>query len=282
VTAAGPSAVPDVETRSGKGRADENFPVGSFLIQRKFRGPMHRFYTFARNADDIADSSNLTAADKIDRLTVMEDVLLGRRDSGSPSAAALRASLAETGVSPVHASELLVAFRRDALQSRYETIDELYDYCRYSAVPVGRYVLDLHGESHVCYSPSDALCISLQLLNHLQDCARDLADLDRCYLPHALLAHFGSSLDDLRRPAETAGLRRVFMTLLDRIDRLNQAATELPEVVRNVRLRLETAVILGSACRLAIRLKSNDPLADRVKLTKTDALFSILGSVFRI
>jgi hypothetical protein len=89
-------------------------------------------------------------------------------------------------------------------------------------------------------------------------------------------------VDDLRRPKETAGLRRVFMTLLDRIDRLNVAATELPEAARNLRLRLETAVILGLAKRLTHRLKSNDPLARRVKLTKVDGLVSILQSVFRL
>ncbi len=278
----GLTAMADVETWSGKDRGDENFPVGSLLIQRRYRQPMHCFYAFARNADDIADSPALTAEDKVRRLNVMEAVLLGKRDDGSPSALALRESLARTGVSPIHAQELLVAFRRDATQSRYETIDDLYDYCRYSAVPVGRYVLDLHGESHECYSPSDALCISLQVLNHLQDCGRDLAELDRCYLPLALLAHFDTGVNDLRRPAETPGLRRVFMTLLDRIDRLNQAATELPEIVRNGRLRLETAVILGMAKRLTSRLKHNDPLARRVKLTKTDGLFSVAFSVFRI
>jgi farnesyl-diphosphate farnesyltransferase len=277
-----PLAGLDVETWSGKDRGDENFPVGSLLIAPRYRRPMHCFYAFARNADDIADSPVLSAADKLARLTVMEDVLLGRRGDGSRSAAALRISLAETGVSPVHATDLLIAFRRDATQLRYETIDDLYDYCRYSAVPVGRYVLDLHGESHACYAPSDALCISLQILNHLQDCARDLAALDRCYLPLALLRHFGSSVEDVRLPAETAGLRRVFMTLLDRIDRLNQAATGLPRTVGNRRLRLETAVILGLARRLGVRLKHNDPLAGRVKLTKADGIVSVLASVFRL
>ncbi|WP_428483586.1 squalene synthase HpnC [Rhodopila sp.] len=277
----GQGIVADVETWSGKDRGDENFPVGSLLIQRKYRQPMHCFYSFARNADDIADSPCLAAADKVARLTLMEDVLLGRRDSGSRSATALRTSLAETGVSPIHAAELLVAFRRDATTLRYQTIDELYDYCRYSAVPVGRYVLDLHGESHDCYAPSDALCTSLQILNHLQDGARDLAELDRCYLPQALLNQFGGSVEDLRRPVETPGLRRVRLTLLEQTDRLNQTATHLPGTVRNIRLRLETAVILGLAERLARRLTNNDPLATRVKLKKTDAAFSVLGSVFR-
>jgi squalene synthase HpnC len=274
-----PEAV-DVETWSGKDRGDENFPVGSHLIARKFREPIHRFYTFARNADDIADGSTLAPQDKLARLQVMEEVLLGRRQQGSASALALRESLARTGMAFTHATDLLLAFRQDATKSRYATIDELYDYCHYSAVPVGRYVLDLHGESHDCYSSSDALCISLQILNHIQDCAKDLKELDRCYLPQALLDHFGARVSDLLLPAETPALRRVFVTLLDRIDRMNHAASELPEIVRNRRLRLETGVIQSLAKRLARRLADNDPVANRVKLKKVDAVLSGLASLF--
>lgn len=272
----------NVETWSGKGRHDENFPVGSRLIAPRYRDPMHRFYTFARNADDIADSPVLSPEDKVSRLDIMQDVLLGRRQTGSPSALALRASLAGTGITSRHATDLLVAFRQDATKLRYETIEELYSYCNYSAVPVGRHVLDLHGESNDCYPPSDALCTSLQILNHMQDCGRDLSELDRCYLPQALLDHFGASVDNLRLPAETPALRRVFVTLLDRVDRLNHTASELPGTVRNRRLRLETAVIYGLAKRLTRRLAHNDPLATRVKLRPVDAVFSVLSAAFRL
>jgi farnesyl-diphosphate farnesyltransferase len=269
----------NVEAWSGKDRGDENFPVGSVLIRSALRPHIHAYYAFARNADDIADSPLLSPEDKVTRLDVMEDVLLGRRADGSPSATRLRESLAQTNVSAVHATDLLIAFRRDATKRRYATIDELYNYCRYSAAPVGRYVIDLHGESHECYSPSDALCISLQILNHMQDCAKDLKDLDRCYLPLSLLEHFGTSVDDVRLTTETPGLRRVFITLLDRIDRLNQAAAELPEIARDRRLRVETGMIHALAKRLARRLAYDDPLAQRVKLSKMDAVLSLLGAL---
>jgi squalene synthase HpnC len=272
------AALDDVETWSGKSRHDENFPVGSHLIAPKYREPMHRYYAFARNADDIADEPTLSPPDKVARLDIMEDVLLGRRESGSPSALKLRASLTETGVSPLHATDLLIAFRQDATKSRYATLDELDTYCNYSAAPVGRYVLDLHGESHQTFPPSDALCTALQILNHLQDCAADLAELDRCYLPRTLLEQFGASVADLCLPAETPALRRVFATLLDQVDRLNRTAAELPRIVRNRRLRLETGVIHGLAQRLARRLGVKDPLAGRVRLGKVDAVFSIAAS----
>lgn len=273
------TALETVETWSGKDRGDENFPVGSLLIAPRLRPHVHAFYAFARNADDIADHAALTAEDKVARLDVMEDVLLGRRAAGSPSALRLRASLAETGVTARHSTDLLIAFRRDATKRRYASWDELYDYCRYSAMPVGRHVLDLHGESLTTHAPSDALCTSLQVLNHLQDCGKDLAALDRCYLPQDLLSQFGASVEDVRGSAETPGLRRVFAALLDRLDTLNREAIGLPRSTRDRRLRLETAVIVGLARRLASRLRRGDPLARRVKLTKNDAVLAVLVSL---
>jgi len=265
-----------VETWSGKGRTDENFPVGSALIRPALRPHVHAFYAFARNADDIADSPDLAPDDKLHRLARMEAVLLGHEDSGSPSGIGLRASLSATGVTPRHAQDLLAAFRQDATQCRYATWAELHDYCRLSAMPVGRHVLDLHGEDPATHAPSDPLCAALQVLNHLQDGAKDLAALDRCYLPADLLAAAGAQVSDLAGPAETPGLRRVFSQLLDEVDRLNDAAATLPVQTRDRRLRLETAVILALSRRLARRLRAGDPVATRVKLRKSDVAVSLL------
>jgi hydroxysqualene synthase len=269
----------NVETWSGKSRADENFPVGSALISRRLRPHVHAYYAFARNADDIADSPDLAADDKIRRLDTMQDVLLGLRDTGSPSALALRASLAETGTDPRHATDLLVAFRQDAVKSRYASWDELLDYCRHSAMPVGRHVLCLHGESPATFPPSDALCASLQVLNHLQDIQKDFAALDRCYLPADLMDRCGAAIADIPRPAATPSLRRVIDALLDECDALNRTARALPATVRDRRLRLETAVIVGLAERLAARLRRHDPLAARVKLTRADAIAALAGAL---
>ena len=273
------SAAASVETWSGKDRGDENFPVGSALIAPRLRPHVHAFYAFARNADDIADSATLAPEDKVARLDAMEAVLLGHRDEGGPSAARLRESLRETGVTAQHSRDLLVAFRQDATKRRYASWDELLDYCRYSAMPVGRHVLDLHGERRDTWAPSDALCAALQVENHLQDCAKDLAALDRCYLPLDLLAAHGGDVGDLRRPAATPGLRAVFAALLERCDALNAAAAALPARTRDRRLRLETAVIVGLSRRLARRLHRGDPLAARVRLTKSDAVASVLASL---
>jgi len=268
-----------VETWSGKDRGDENFPVGSALIRPALRPHVHAFYAFARNGDDIADSPVLEPGDKIARLDRMEAVLLGRADGGSPSGVKLRTSLAQTGVTPRHAQDLLAAFRQDAAKCRYASWTELHDYCRLSAMPVGRYVLDLHGEDAATHAPSDLLCAALQVLNHLQDGAKDLQALDRCYLPDDLLAAAGASVADLAGPTETPGLRSVFTELLDRVDQLHTQAAELPRRTRDRRLRLEVAVILGLSRRLASRLRHADPVATRVKLHKTDAVGSLLAAL---
>ncbi len=271
-----PKDAAGVEAWSGKDKGDENFPVGSLLIAKELRPHIHAYYNFARNADDISDSSTLTAEEKIARLDAMEAVLTGAQTEGSPSATILRASLAATGVDPIHARELLIAFRQDATKTRYASWDELLDYCRFSAMPVGRHVLDLHGESRDPWPASDALCAALQVVNHLQDCARDLATLDRCYLPLDRLAAHGATIDDVRAPATSKALRAVFDAVLDAVDGLNALAPGLPRQTRSRRLRLETGVIVALCRRLAARLRRQDPLASRVKLTRLDIAASLI------
>jgi farnesyl-diphosphate farnesyltransferase len=271
----------DIEAWSGKDKSDENFPVGSWLIRRDLRAHVHAFYGFARNADDIADSATLSPAQKIERLDIMEAVLTDAREDGAPSAARLRDSLAQTGVPAVHARELLIAFRRDAVKNRYADWAELMDYCRYSAAPVGRYVLDLHGESHATWPASDALCASLQVLNHVQDCAGDLRMLDRCYLPQDWMAEAGTSTDDLARGETVPAMRQVFDRMLAATAALNGTAHALPGLVNSRRLRVETAIIHGLACRLTAHLQGGDPLAMRVKLHKLDFALATLAGLGR-
>ncbi len=273
------SPLHSVEAWSGKNRGDENFPVGSLLIRRDLRRHVHAYYAFARNADDIADSPTLPPAEKIARLDRMEAVLLGHAPTGSDSATRLRASLAATGVTPRHATDLLIAFRQDALKQRYASWGELYEYCRFSAMPVGRYLLDLHNETSATHPGSDALCTSLQVLNHIQDCAADLRDMDRCYLPLDRLARHGVGIEALRAAQTSPGLRAVLDSLLDECAALNDVATSLAPRCRARGMRLEAATIVGLARRLTARLRHGDPLAVRVKLRRGDFAGALLGSL---
>jgi len=270
-----------VETPSGKDRGDENFPVGSFLIRRDLRTHVHAFYRFARNADDIADNPGLAAAEKVRRLARMEAVLNGAPGTDSPAATAMRASLLATGTSFQHCRDVLRAFTLDATKLRYTDWADLMEYCRYSASPVGRQLLDLHGEDRATWPPSDALCSALQVLNHLQDCAEDYHALDRVYLPTEDLAACGARIEDLDASAASPGMRCVLDRLLDGTEALIVKARELPPLVKAPGLRRECAVIVNLAERLARRLRRGDPLARRVKLTKGDFAAALFIGLWR-
>jgi hydroxysqualene synthase len=270
-----------LETPSGKGRGDENFPVGSFLIRKDLRPHVHAFYRFARNADDIADNPHLSADDKVRRLDRMGEILDGAPGDDSPAASAMRVSLAETGTTAQHCHDVLRAFRLDATKLRYKDWDDLMEYCRYSASPVGRQLLDLHGDSRGTWPASDALCSALQVLNHLQDCADDHRNLDRVYLPLDLMRAAGVTVEALTAPAASAGLRQVIDQLLDSTDRLIIDAGRLPGGVAARGLRWESATIVDLARRLSRRLRRGDPLATRVALSKADFAAALVTGIFR-
>ncbi|MEM9811017.1 MAG: squalene synthase HpnC [Pseudomonadota bacterium] len=261
----------DIDADSGKGAGDENFPVGSFLIAPPLRPHVAAYYNFARSADDIGDDHALSSEEKLFRLNAYRAVLLGEA-TGLSKPAALRAALLETGVPLERGTDLLAAFSQDAVKPRYETLEELIDYCRRSANPVGQFLLDLHGEDRGMFPASDALCTSLQILNHLQDCGDDLREMDRSYLPGVWLREEGARAGDVLAEASSASLRRVFDRLLDICDDLNDKAEELVGGLKSRRLAAESAVIVRLAKRLHDRLRVGDPIKERVALSKTDFL----------
>src|SRR5438270_7835119 len=270
-----------VETPSGKWRSSENFPVGSFLIRRDLRAHVHAFYRFARNADDIADNPALSADEKIARFDRMASILDGASGEDSPAALAMRESSRETGVTTRHCHDVLHAFRLDAVKLRYRDWDDLMWYCRYSASPVGRQLLDLHGESRTTWPASDALCSALQVLNHLQDCVADHRNLDRVYLPLEDLAADGAEVGALAAGVASPELRRVLDRLLNRTGELVDQAGGLPRLVASRGLRLESAVIVALAGRLLRRLRHGDPVAPRVALSKSDFLAAFAIGISR-
>jgi squalene synthase HpnC len=272
-----------VETPSGKGAEDENFPVGSFLLPKHLRPHVMTYYAFARAIDDIADNPDAASQDKIARLDAMDDALLGRNrqpDESLSKATALRASMLETNVDLAHGSDLVSAFRQDAVQNRYNAWDDLIDYCMRSASPVGRYLLELHGENKAHFEYSDALCNALQVINHLQDCADDLRDLDRCYLPLDWCQETGASVDMLREKSSPPAMRAVQMRCLEGTEALLRTADKLPGKLASKSLAMESGVIISIAWKLVDKLKKEDPVADRVELSKPQfLLYGLKGAI---
>jgi len=262
--------------RSGKGESDENFPVGSFLIAPRHRPAIFAFYRFARTADDVADHETLEPARKLEILERMRATLAGESDADVP-ALALRQVLAERRLSPRHGLDLLEAFRRDVVKLRYADWGELMDYCRYSAAPVGRMVLDIHGEPQATWPANDALCAALQVINHLQDCGKDRRALDRVYIPADAFAAAGATVDDLDRAAASPALQTAIRGLAERTLGLLAASRPFASQISDDRLRLEVGFIQRVAEDLARRLVRRDPLSERVHHNKVE-LVGLAGS----
>jgi len=260
----------------------ENFPVGSFLIPREFRPDVHAFYIFARQADDIADSPDTAAPDKVAQLRAVQRAL-GVDETALPGWALLyHQSLLANGNTPANGHDLLSAFIQDATKLRYRDWEDLIDYCMRSAASVGRVMLDIHGEQNADIEGSDALCCALQVLNHLQDCKRDYLTLDRVYLPEPWLKEAGGSVEDLALNHATPAVRRVIDRCLDETETLLRRAEAMPRSVRRRGLRWESAFILKLAWALARRLRREDPVAGRVEVSKASwlacGLRGILGA----
>jgi squalene synthase HpnC len=186
----------------------ENFPVGSILIPKPIRKHFYSIYAFARTADDFADvgyAENYSERERLDLLEEWREMLIAASEGHAthPVFVALRETRAKFELPLTLFTDLLSAFMQDVTVRRYASFDELLDYCRRSANPVGRLLLLLFGyRDEQLHKWSDDICTALQLTNHWQDVAIDLAK-DRIYIPAEDLARFGFSFDDLRaaRPA---------------------------------------------------------------------------------
>lgn len=271
-----PAATPYV----GRTIATENFPVASRLIASKLRPVIVAYYRMARAADDIADHPGLTTPEKIHRLDSVDAVLAGRAEGRSDDAAEeaarqVREAFVARGLAIEHARHLLQAFRADAVNRTCRTWSDLLAYCRYSAAPVGRFVLELHGEPRTVWPAADALCSALQILNHLQDCQVDWRSLQRLYIPQDWLSEAGVAPDALLAPQATPAVRRVLDRVLDGVDRLHRTAAPLPRLVADRGLRMQAIAVLALSRRLARRLRRRDPLAARVGVSQLEKALAL-------
>jgi len=267
------------ELRSGKGAHDENFPVASRLIKRRHRPVILAFYEFVRVADDIADHPELNSTEKIARLDRLEASLLGNGEE--PEGLRLRTVLNSRGLSARHAQDLLSAFRQDATKLRYANWEDLIDYCSRSAMPVGRFVLDVHGEATDTWAASDALCAALQIINHVQDCAKDYRALDRVYIPLDAMAASGVSVEALGDAQASPALRNCLRGLVGRTSALLDESRGLDAKVSDARLALEISAIQSLASQLLAILMIRDPLSERVHLSKAEALATAVSGSAR-
>ena len=265
----GPDAGEGDMTAPTRTATTENFPVASWLLKPAAREPILAFYRFARAADDIADGDT-PAVRKRHALDAMYRSVVGQADD-DPGAVALRRIMADRGLDPVHATDLLGAFVRDVDTPRTATYAALIGYCRLSAMPVGRFVLDVHGEDRWTWEASDALCAALQIINHLQDCGKDFRAMGRVYIPDDMLSAAGLDVDVLGGDRSPPALLGVIRDLAGRCHGLLAEARPFAAMLRDPRLAAEVRVIQRLAEDLTRQLLRRDPLAERIAHSKPRA-----------
>jgi squalene synthase HpnC len=264
------------DLRSGKTHRDENFPVASWIIHPRHRALILSFYNFVRTADDIADHATLGADEKLRYLDLFEAELLGKGDT-QPEAVSLRRAFAERAMAPRHALD--AGRRSDGRRKCVTRTGTRSPAAALSAMPVGRFMLDVHGESTSTWAASDALCAGLQINNHLQDCAKDYKNLNRVYLPRDALAASGATVEMLGEAKSQPALLQCLQALAARTEALLDESRSLSAGVKDFRLGLEIAVIQAFADKIVGMLKVRDPLSERVHLSKPELLGQSIGGM---
>lgn len=191
----------------------ENFPVASFILPRRLRLPISVIYAFARNADDFADEGNMGRETRLAKLKDYDDKLdrIAAGESVDDPIFIALADVIQQHTLPVQLfHDLISAFRLDVTKTRYQNINDVWDYCRFSANPVGRLLLHLTGEdSPDNLEQSDAICSALQLINFLQDIEQDYMENNRIYLPQDDMLHFGVSEEHIKEKRSDEAMRKL-------------------------------------------------------------------------
>jgi len=248
----------------------ENFPVASRLLPRRLQKPIAVIYAFARSADDFADEGDLPEEIRLsllDEYVAKLDALRDGQALGDPVFIALRDVIDRHALPLKPFYDLLSAFRQDITKRRYADFDEVLDYCRRSANPVGRLVLHLCGEATADnLRDSDAVCTALQLINFWQDLAQDYDENQRIYLPQDEMAACGVSETHLIERRSDAALRKLLDIQIARSRELIMSGAALGARLKG-RLGLEIrATINGGVCVLnALARRDNQFIRPRLR-----------------
>jgi len=262
----------------------ENFTVASRLLPRRLRQHVCNIYAYCRWADDLGDETG----DPQRSLALLDwwENLLGQcyhDQTTHPVFIALSETIHQFNMPPAPFLDVLTAFRQDQRVTRYETIDQLLDYCRYSANPVGRMVLYL-GQ---CHTPervrlSDSICTGLQLANFWQDVARDW-DCGRIYLPQADCRRFGyDEACFARRECNEAFRQLLAVQVADAEDRLRAGSPLAAQMPNGLRVPVALFAAGGLATLEAIRRQRFDVWTHRPTVSRSDKLRLLIGCWWRL
>ena len=284
---AGMTVAAEVSLAVAAKAAAENFPVALRILPRRYRAHLTALYGFARLVDDIGDeplpglpadaSPETVTATRLRLLDDLgQDVAKIYDGQGEPELDAIRAlkvTVNECGVPRQPLDDLIQANRQDQLVTRYETYDELKQYCVLSANPVGQVVLAIMSTATPArITASDKICTALQLVEHTQDVAEDLAN-GRVYLPREDMERFGVTELDLARPRAEANVRQLIKFEADRAQQLLDEGAPLIGTLRGAaRLAIAGYLAGGRAALKAIADQNYDVLQSTPKPGKADTL----------
>jgi phytoene/squalene synthetase len=267
---------------SGKSYSDENFPVASFLMTKKIRSIVRVFYFFARMADDIADHQKLSSNQKKKILLFFDNAISKSKKTNNKILDKMIAKFKELPSGKKYSRNLLKAFMMDASNKKYKNWNDLLYYCKFSANPVGRFVIDAVNERkniEKIYEASDSLCTALQIINHIQDCKKDFKELNRVYIPESFFKKYSVDKKILRKSKSIENFERLKIEIVDNV-LLSLRKTKLGlREIQSWRLRKETLIILNIAKRLCNLLKINDPLEKQIKLSRIDFIFCFFKGI---
>ena len=267
---------------SGKSHSDENFPVASFLMTKKIRSIVRVFYFFARMADDIADHQKLSSNQKKKILLFFDNAISKSKKTNNKVLDKMIAKFKELPSGKKYSRNLLKAFMMDASNKKYKNWNDLLYYCKFSANPVGRFVIDAVNERkniEKIYEASDSLCTALQIINHIQDCKKDFKELNRVYIPESFFKKYSLDKKILRKSKSIENFERLKIEIVDNVlVSLRKTKLGLREI-QSWRLRKETLIILNIAKRLCNLLKINDPLEKQIKLSRIDFIFCFFKGI---
>ena len=266
----------------------ENFPVASRLLPARMRPHVAAVYAFARFADDMADEGERPSEERIADLERWGQRLDNAvRSSGSDRQphhqvfTALRQTIAECRLPVGLLHDLLSAFRQDVLVKRYATWDDVLDYCRRSANPIGRLVLRIAGhDAPALDAASDAVCTALQLTNFWQDLQIDRAK-GRLYVPASIWQTHGAREEDLDQRSLTSAWRAALADVTVRTRALFAAGAPVADGVRG-RLRYELRATWLGGSRILDKLEAAnfDVFTHRPTLTKRDVPLILWRAAF--
>ncbi len=261
----------------------ENFPVASFLIPKDKRQDIAIVYWFARTADDIADEGQISATERISALDNFEKNFSEALNHNfvCDEFKILSDTILRNQLNPDYFTDLISAFRQDVIKKRYDTFNELLDYCRRSANPVGRIVLNIFNiRDEAAYFYSDKICTALQLTNFYQDVESDF-ERGRIYFPKEEMDYFRVDENMFEMKENNPNFSAMLKYNIDRARVLFSEGKNLfPYLKGRLKLEIKWTVAGGERVLAMIERNNYEIFGNRPKLNKKDFISILLKSIF--